>query len=251
MKPILAAVTLFIAALLLPAGNVVASSIKIKSISPDVSDPLVVGQTIKVTVTLDYVVDSDSGMVSMRVQKDGLGNTLIRHAAKVVKKGTGRISLDATITVPSTESVQVFTELYDRGPTESAAANLTAFNVIKKKTVESDSVWTQQLIGHWREIRKLSFGSDDQEIQFKDDGTFSVKGIRTNAGAITLFGFAGTWKVQDGTLHFSATSSSSPKILPVGVHYSDEILWVNEHEWAMIETDTGDVSKAVRLKARP
>jgi len=108
------------------------SSVKIVKISPDLSKPLRVGQKVKISINVEYVMAGDSGTITLVIQKgDSRGAPLV-NSTEIVSRGKGKLTLEAEIEIPETKSILVFTPLSHQGDIQTAIVDHRAYKVIRK-----------------------------------------------------------------------------------------------------------------------
>ena len=112
---------------LLGFGNMV----KIVSITPDINSTLTEGDKLDLEVTLEYRLKEDNGSVSLVIQD--AQNTPVGSLLEPVKKGSGKLTLKRTITVPKTGALAVFTPLSASGESKTEIVDKRVFKVSPKK----------------------------------------------------------------------------------------------------------------------
>jgi hypothetical protein len=111
---------------IVPSG----SSVQITSIAPNAGEVLHVGQTVDFKVEAAYTFTGETGTVALIVQaSDGSG---LAQPFDVVKKGSGKTSLEASVTVPSTSSLEVLMPLVNQGKNELTAIDRRTYKVVPK-----------------------------------------------------------------------------------------------------------------------
>lgn len=108
------------------------SSVKIVSITPEVSKPLYVGDKTRIIVEVEYVMSQDSGAVTLVIQKGESGGFPLGSSMEVVLKGPGKIKLEAEIEIPDTRAIQVFTPLSFQGGASTSIVDYRVFKVAKR-----------------------------------------------------------------------------------------------------------------------
>ncbi len=111
------------------SGAAAESSVKIVSISPDLSKPLHVGQKTTIKVDVEYVMTDDSGTITLVIQKGESGGSPLANITEVVLKGKDKITLEAEIQIPDTKSILVFTPLSRQGDTGTRIVDQRAYKV--------------------------------------------------------------------------------------------------------------------------
>lgn len=101
---------------------------QITSISPDTTQVLRAGEQVKLKVDVGYVLTSESGTITLVVL--AADNSGIAQDFKVITKGSGKSTLEAEFTAPSTTVIRVFTPLIVQGQNSTAAADGRAFKVV-------------------------------------------------------------------------------------------------------------------------
>jgi hypothetical protein len=106
------------------------SSVQITSIAPNPGEALHPGQTVDFKVEATYTLTGDTGTVALIVQAaDGSG---LAQPFDVVKKGSGKTTLEASVVVPNTDSLEVMTPLVNQGPNTLTAIDRRTFKVSAK-----------------------------------------------------------------------------------------------------------------------
>lgn len=105
-------------------------SVKILSISPEISTPLHVGERVKLKVDVAYTLNAPSGTLSLVVQASD--NSGVAQDMEVVTKGTGKAEFEAEFVVPNTKAIQVFTPLSEQGQSSTSTVDMWAFKVLAK-----------------------------------------------------------------------------------------------------------------------
>lgn len=106
------------------------SSVKIMSMSPDISSPLRVGENIKLRVDVAYSLNAPSGTLSLVVQASD--NSGVAQDMEVVTKGSGNTKFETEFVVPNTKAIQVFTPLSAQGQSSTSTVDMWAFKVVAK-----------------------------------------------------------------------------------------------------------------------
>lgn len=101
---------------------------QITSISPDTTQVFRSGEQVKLKVDVSYVLTAESGAIKLVVL--AADNTDVAQDIEVITKGSGKSTLEAEFTVPSTTAIRVFTPLIVQGQNTSAAADGRAFKVV-------------------------------------------------------------------------------------------------------------------------
>jgi uncharacterized membrane protein len=109
-----------------PAG----SSVKILSISPEISSPLHVGEKVNLQVEVGYSLTAPSGTLSLVVQASD--NSGVAQDMEVLTKGSGKTKFEAEFVVPNTKAIQVFTPLSAQGQSSTSTVDMWAFKVAAK-----------------------------------------------------------------------------------------------------------------------
>ena len=118
------------------AGNSFASenSVKILEIEPDPLVPLKSGSEVHFKVKLEYTIIENSATITLLIQKgeySGGIDVVVGSTTQVLTKGKGTITLEKTVTVPSTNVIQVFTPLGIPGQTSTTIVDRKFYKVIK------------------------------------------------------------------------------------------------------------------------
>jgi len=104
------------------------SSVTIVGTSPSVGTILTTGERIKIEVSIEYILDTDSGTIALVVQT--ASNDLIAQDMEVISRGTGSLTLSADIVVPSTKAIQVFTPMQAQDQVGTTTVQMRAFKVV-------------------------------------------------------------------------------------------------------------------------
>jgi hypothetical protein len=105
--------------------------VKIISMTPDISAVLQEGDKLDLEVTLEYRLKEENGSVSLVIQDDK--NTPVGSLLEPVKKGSGKVTLKRTVTIPKTGAIAVFTPLSASGETRTETVDKRVFKVVAKK----------------------------------------------------------------------------------------------------------------------
>jgi hypothetical protein len=103
------------------------------------------------------------------------------------------------------------------------------------------------LVGRWEEKRAHECEVHHQFITLRSNGTFEVADAMDLCGLKVNLVWGGTWTVKGKRLQYIGTHSTHPDLMPIGVTFTDEILGISEAEWSMIEGDSGERSRAMRV----
>ncbi len=103
------------------------STVKILSTSPDHTKPLRQGDTVQLRAEVEYLLNVDSGTLSLIVQKSD-ASSVFSHT-EVVASGKGTSILEAEFVVPDTKAVMIFTSLNAQGQTTTSTVDTLAFKV--------------------------------------------------------------------------------------------------------------------------
>jgi hypothetical protein len=105
------------------------STIRIKKITPSISEELKPGAKITIVVELHYNLAAKSGRAGLVIQRaSSNGSPLATEFVKVVQ-GAGDTKIQAQITVPKTTSLQIFTPLYHDGGEATSVVDSRVFEV--------------------------------------------------------------------------------------------------------------------------
>ncbi len=109
------------------------NKVKIVSISPDINTPLKVGNSYEISVDVEYSLKQDNGSITLVLQRGDAVPAISSSLGNVVepiKKGSGKLTLKANVTVPSTNSIQIFTPLSVSGESQTTAVDTRVLKVI-------------------------------------------------------------------------------------------------------------------------
>jgi len=101
---------------------------QITSISPDTTQILRSGEQVKLKVDVSYVLTAESGTIKLVVL--AADNSGVAQDVEVITKGSGKSTLKAEFTVPSTTVIRVFTPLIVQGQNSTSAADGRTFQVV-------------------------------------------------------------------------------------------------------------------------
>lgn len=101
---------------------------QITSIAPDTTQVLRSGEQIKLKVDVSYVLTAESGTIRLVVL--AADNSDVAQNFKVITKGSGKSTLEAEFTVPSTTAIRVFTPLIVQDQNSTSVADGRAFKVV-------------------------------------------------------------------------------------------------------------------------
>jgi len=104
------------------------SLVQITSISPDASQVLRSGEQVKLKVDVSYALTAESGTIKLVVL--AADNSDLAQGSKVITKGSGKSTLEAEFTVPSTTAIRVFTPLIVPGQDSTSVTDGRAFTVV-------------------------------------------------------------------------------------------------------------------------
>ncbi len=108
-------------------GNVV----KIVSISPDINTPLQVGSSVEISVDVEYTLKQNKGEITLVLQQGDATPTIsLGEVVSPIKKGSGKLTLKANITIPKTDSIQVFTPLRIPGESQTTIVDMRVLKVV-------------------------------------------------------------------------------------------------------------------------
>ncbi|MCX5786403.1 MAG: hypothetical protein NTX59_12015 [Elusimicrobia bacterium] len=107
------------------------NKVKIISISPDINTLLEAGKSLDIEVAVKYTLKQENGAIELVIQAGD--NSSIASIVEPVKKGSGKLTLKKTITVPKTNAISVFTPLTVSGENMTEIVDSRVFKVITKK----------------------------------------------------------------------------------------------------------------------
>ena len=84
------------------------NSVKIISISPDISTPLHVGEKIDIKVEVEYFLEDPSAVIVLVVQKGEYetGDSPLANVTEPISRGKGKVLLKHSITIPQNTKAQ-------------------------------------------------------------------------------------------------------------------------------------------------
>ena len=101
-------------------------SIKIAGVSPDIHKPLRAGAALEISVDTEYLINQQRGSVFINIQDH---QSVLATVSEPITQGTGKTTLRATITVPSTDSIQVFSGIMIEGQSETQTVDMREYIV--------------------------------------------------------------------------------------------------------------------------
>jgi hypothetical protein len=105
-------------------------SVRITEVVPSLSSPLIAGERVKLTVTVQLSQPTDGAVIALFVQEPAPSNKKIAEdATKVVGSRTGHAVLTTEFIVPSTGSLSIFTPMFVRQDRPSSVADMRVFEV--------------------------------------------------------------------------------------------------------------------------
>lgn len=120
------------------------------------------------------------------------------------------------------------------------------------RLVHTDTELKERLVGKWKEMRLLeNEGKAHQyDISLKNDGSFELIGIQyyIKQRSSTKFTWRGSWGVKDGMFWYTTAFSDQPRLFPPGDRLEDQIISVSNDEWVMLKQNTGNKSRARRVR---
>jgi len=114
------------------SNNNSGNSVKILSVSPDVNTPLRVGSSVDISVEVEYSLKQENGSIALVLQRGDSNPSMsstLGNVVEPIQKGTGKLTLKANITVPSTNSIQVFTPLSVLGESKTTTVDMRVYKV--------------------------------------------------------------------------------------------------------------------------
>lgn len=115
------------------------------------------------------------------------------------------------------------------------------------READTDSALRRLIVGRWTETRVIDCETHKQYMTVKSDGTFEIIVDLDLCGQKVKHVWSGTWDIKAGHFEYVVLRSDLPKVTPVGIRLSDQILTINEAEWVMVEQSTGHRSVATRV----
>ena len=111
--------------------------VRIVSIEPDNSKPMVVGEKADFKLKIEYQLKDPKAAISLVIQKaetdvKNLTDAVIASKTKAVTQGSGTVNLTQTITVPDTEAIKVFTPLIVEGEKQTQTVDGRTYEVKKR-----------------------------------------------------------------------------------------------------------------------
>lgn len=107
------------------------NSVKIVSISPDINTPLQAGSSVEISVDVEYSLKQNKGEITLVLQQGDATPTIsLGNVDKPIKKGSGKLTLKANITIPKTDSIQVFTALSIPGESQTTTVDMRVLKVV-------------------------------------------------------------------------------------------------------------------------
>lgn len=113
------------------------NSVKIISISPEITKPLYVGDTVNFEVKADYKITKAPATLGLVIQKgemtaEDIMNVVIASSTEVLNDMEGSVTLKQSIVVPDTRAVQIFTPIIISGQDMTSIADMKTYQVLKK-----------------------------------------------------------------------------------------------------------------------
>jgi hypothetical protein len=107
------------------------NKVKIVNISPDINTPLQVGNSYEIVVSVEYSLKQDNGSITLVLQRGDAVSTasILGNVTEAISKGNGQLTLKANITIPNTNSIQVFTPLSIPGESQTTTVDMRVFKV--------------------------------------------------------------------------------------------------------------------------
>jgi hypothetical protein len=95
--------------------------VKITSISPPITQPLHVGQTVEVSIDVTYQLNAQTGTVGIITQASD--TTPISQDMTVINKGQGTQKLTTRFVVPKTKAIEVLSTVFHEGEQQSSVVD--------------------------------------------------------------------------------------------------------------------------------
>ena len=113
-----------------PSSASKGDSVRILSQSPSLEESLTVGQKVKLSVEVEYELNTgSSGDVTLVVQ-DASNNT-VANELYPIRKGMHKETLEAEVTVPDTRALVLFTPLTPQGNSRTTVVESISYKVEK------------------------------------------------------------------------------------------------------------------------
>jgi hypothetical protein len=110
----------------------------------------------------------------------------------------------------------------------------------------SDAEATKLILGEWvMPLEQFNAVVKGGGFHFKEDGTFSSKGLIILRGENVRIEFDGTWSIKDGVLTETITRSSHPALVVMGSVTRDSITSLTDKEYR-VRTEKGNEERYVR-----
>ena len=95
--------------------------VKITSITPPVTQPLHIGQTVEISIDVTYQLNAQTGTVDIITQASDA--TPISQDMRVINKGQGTERLTTRFVVPKTNAIEVLSTVFHEGAQESSVVD--------------------------------------------------------------------------------------------------------------------------------
>lgn len=103
------------------------STVSITDVTPSLGVPLVVGDEVKLRVSVAYALPVDSGTLALVVQD--ARSAPLAEVANVVLKGGGTEKFEASFKVPDTSAIHIFAALSGQGQSATSTVATRSYKV--------------------------------------------------------------------------------------------------------------------------
>ncbi|MGE0267119.1 MAG: hypothetical protein AB7S78_01505 [Candidatus Omnitrophota bacterium] len=157
------------------------NALRIISISPDPSSPLIMGQTVQFEVELEYKVQNPNAVISLNIQKgeltENFSNVLIASKTVVLTNHSGVTKIQQEFRVPKTGAVMVIIPLLMAGNNKTSVNDMRAYKVVDENgnDIDTNSIQEPRQISIQNysntngSLRILSYSPESQKILYVGD----------------------------------------------------------------------------------
>lgn len=103
---------------------------QITSISPDAAQALRSGEQVRLKVDVSYALAEANGTLTLIVL--AADSSALAHAAQPIRQRSGKVTLEASFTVPNTTAVRVYTPLLADGQKSNSVVDGREYAVVAR-----------------------------------------------------------------------------------------------------------------------
>lgn len=105
--------------------------VKIISMKPALTESLLAGSNVDFEVEVKYSMKEDFGVITLVIQRAESNFMPLANEVEIVQSGQGRVMLKASVDIPDTKAIQIFTPLNPQGVNQTSVVDSRIYKVIQ------------------------------------------------------------------------------------------------------------------------